>query len=425
MFDVINVQEINAYKEAISKINARLDKAMNIIIAEIEESSKKDELRKNKANEVEYNLTKPLEVLPTYYWAPRRYEEVSNGTKKIYKGFTLYLCGGDVFHLYLKDNKLWCDIFDDDYNRYFADAKLERVIEKKNKEGKLVRKQIISSKTRDSLLILTTGGKLQKDKKTFYERLIDPEKISDIIILEIIKGFIRCTKGEAIVPSLGHSKKPYERYRENIIAHDNCNPDSDIQIVNMEFEEKLGTFTGKNNAEDKGKADLVGLSINKDNKEINMFFIEYKCTKSATDGNTSLPEHYQDMIKYYNNENVTKKVIEFYIDQMSLLGKETLIPDDIEIYSIIPKMMFLYSHVVDRPDEKNNIELKKSTIAEYTVKMMHPKLENGEKAYDCNIVSFMTVPAFSRKCKLGKNIVITSKIYESNEKANLIRDILE
>lgn len=392
---LMNENDIEILRSAIAKINKRLDFCVKKMT--------KDE------NAVPYQR-----VTPIYFWAPRFYED------KNIPGFTLYICGGDALHIYVEEDNIKCKLFDKSYDRYFKNAILIDTLMKKNKQGKEEIHQIILNPLRNKFT-KETGKGPQFDSANSYKKLVDANLITDDEYIEMIEAFINVVKGTPCIASpSGRTKRPYERYRENIIAMKNCN-NPEFQIMDMEFEaslEKVRTRESK-----KGKADLVGIQINEDKKSLGIYFIEYKCTETATAGKTSLPEHYQDMCKYYKKDDIFTRVKAMYKNRMKLVDPNWKQPEDFDNFTVSSKMLFLFSHVVDIV-EKNDIRLSQNTVANKVVAMINP--QDGQEIYSNEQVYFLTIDGFEENCLINPLMIRQlDKIYTQGEKESLCQKLFE
>ncbi len=185
-------------------------------------------------------------------------------------GFIMYIYGGQAFWFYYGTRGIKVSIPSDGYIKYF----------KPEDRGREIFAGI-------------KGSKIQN--KTADEKIECMKNWSESAWDEVCNAF-RNWAVNTIKPN-------YERMRETRICYANSDND-DIRVFDMEEKMDLEGVSHK------PEADIV--SLRHVNGKPVFSVIEYKCTTSAVTGKVSIPEHYRDMVMYYRNKKIVKKLIRLY-----------------------------------------------------------------------------------------------------------------
>lgn len=221
------------------------------------------------------------------FWSPKDFIEGK------YKGYMLYAYGGYVLGLYLDNAELKVKLnVSDKYYEYskFAETGVLSETEYKKKLSSI-----------ESYIL--TGEETAETGNAF-------------------DFAFKVCKNRAEGTAINHPKHYLERMRETAIARKHCSTTSDFWIIEMESKMPVN---GK-------KPDLIGIQIT-DNKPV-FYFIEYKCTTGAMDGNQCPIAHLEDMAKYYSTLKLSG--FESYAERLGY---------SVDLSNADRKILFLFSNV--------------------------------------------------------------------------------
>ena len=262
----------------------------------------------NEMNEIVRNINGKIceEDRAYVFWCPKDFKTKGGAIRE---GYALYAYGGVVVIIYETNKRVTCKfITDQNYSIYFG--------KDWNKINQL-REAIKNAKYSSS-----TGEKIKID----WLKEITAEEWS-----MIFKGYKQ--RAEKTDPINKTDDKLYlERERETAISTYNNDIDQ-MLIVAMEM------YVYMPNG-DNPRADMVGIRREQNGYVIS--FIEYKCTEGGLKGVT-LREHYDDMIGYYDDAQLKKKILEYLTRKKLVEGMDWL--QDIEDKDVKSEMVFLFSHV--------------------------------------------------------------------------------
>ncbi len=95
-----------------------------------------------------------------------------------------------------------------------------------------------------------------------------------------------------------------------------------------------------------------------------------------------------------------------------------------EDYETSAQIWFLFSHVLAKVDNKKDIRVSESTIANKIISMMNPK-EDDTEPYESSEVFFLVIKDFESSCVLNRDCIKKSNtIYKADQIQEVIKELL-